>query len=172
MIQPKFKIGQKVFVSSWNRAEKTRPCPDCLGLKEWDVITPAQEKFKIPCNSCMYAFYATGTESYWQWSPYIKLMTIGSIRVDTNDKNPVSYMMIETGVGSGNVYYEHLVFENEQDALALAMLNCVEGEKYDREQEAKRLEQDRKKSRRKPEWWQRKIKELETQLALLNKSNT
>lgn len=172
MIQPKFMIGQKVFVSSWNRSEKQRPCPDCLGKMEWDVVTPAQEKFKIPCNSCMHGYFCTGRESYWQWTPQIKLLTVGSIRVDTNDEKPISYMMSETGVGSGSVYYETNVFENEDDALALAMLHCVDGERRDREQEEKRLQLNRKKSRRKPEWWQRRIKELETQLAQSQKTQS
>jgi hypothetical protein len=49
------------------------------------------------------------------------------VRIDTaqkqdEDYHPVSYMCLETGVGSGAVYYEHRMFDTEEAALAFAQL--------------------------------------------------
>jgi hypothetical protein len=78
-------------------------------------------------------------------------MTVGSVRIDTADDRPVSYMMEETGVGSGTIHYSENVFGDEPAALARAKELCDERDKDD----AKREEDRRrhlKKEVRKPYW--------------------
>lgn len=59
--------------------------------------------------------------------PCTEKLTIGSIRIDTNDiDKPVSYMCVETGVGSGSVYYESDLHLTEEEAFRFAQARAVE----------------------------------------------
>ena len=49
-------------------------------------------------------------------------LTVGSIQIDTASRNghPVSYMCRETGVGSGQIYYENMLHPTEEEARSKA----------------------------------------------------
>lgn len=57
-------------------------------------------------------------------TPCVRSLTIGSIRIDTNDSDPVSYMCAETGVGSGNIYSEQTLFATQDAAEADAEIKA------------------------------------------------
>lgn len=119
MIQPKFQIGQKVICVRVNWLEEKVPCPDCLGKTKWRIITPAGEEWEHDCNTCRNGWYSTGVVSDYRDRVKKEILTIGSIRIDTADKDrPISYMCVETGVGSGSVYDEQNMFATDEEATA------------------------------------------------------
>lgn len=117
MIQPKYKIGDTVYAASVSYDTQSVQCPDCLGTREWDVSLPSGEKFKHDCQTCREGFSSTGKVDVWGDHARVRKLTIGSIRVDTADKDrPVAYMCTETGVGSGYVYDERVIFLTKEEA--------------------------------------------------------
>ena len=161
----KYAVGDKVFYASAHLEETPEPCPDCLGQKTWQVTTPAAEVFDVPCETCMAGYASTGLKGRWQYTPHVSHLTIGSVRFDSTAHPPATYMCAETGVGSGNVYGEDVLFINNQEALKAAVRLATIAEKNRAEQEAGRAAKARKKSHRKPSWEDRRIKELEASLA-------
>lgn len=52
---------------------------------------------------------------------YVRELTIGSVRIDTAGKEPISYMCSETGIGSGNVYPESYFYATRVEADVAAI---------------------------------------------------
>lgn len=129
MPQPKFAIGDTVYWGSITETTGYHPCPDCLGTRRWSVSTPAGSIFECACERCSARW--TGGDfpslAYRQRVPYVQQLTIGSVRIDTaeRDGKTVSYMCNETGVGSGSIYYENLLHVTEADALAVATMEAT-----------------------------------------------
>ena len=118
-ITPKFDINDKVFGIHTEVITKQHPCPDCLGEKEWTVISPAGSEYKFDCPRCRASYLSNQDASlkYPVHTSKIRRLTIGSVRTDSNDKErPVSYMCVETGIGSGAIHYEDTLFLNKEDA--------------------------------------------------------
>lgn len=105
---------------------KKRPCPDCLGQRYWKAISPAGSEYKIWCPRCQCTNTLPRELSldYSIHEPEPVLYTIGSVRVDTNDKEPISYMCQETGVGSVRVYRESELFHDLQDCILYGLNEC------------------------------------------------
>jgi len=124
---PKFNIGQKVFGAYTKQIQEKLPCPDCLGSKEWKIITPTGKEHKCACQRCSPCFTNHDIPSLTRtiYVPAVERRTIGSVRIDTHDEHPVSYMCNETGVGSGNIYYEKDLFETEESALIVAKMKAA-----------------------------------------------
>ncbi len=170
MIQPKYQIGQQVYWAWGGWKEILKTCPDCLGKMDWEVETPSGDKFTIPCGTCMRGYECRGVISEYGDQPEVNHVTIGSVRIDTSDKeHPVSYMCEETGVGSGRVYDEENLFLNKEDATIAANKIAKELTEQRKLQEEKTIERKRKNTRSKPTWEQRRIKELEKQISELKK---
>jgi hypothetical protein len=163
-VQPKYSIGQTVYGAYANYEQVRQTCPHCLGSKEWSVKTPAGEEFSIPCHTCEEGWFSTGSIRIWKDAPRVETLTIGSIRIDTHDERSISYMCQETGIGSGSIHYEDLLFMTYKEALEVAteqaFKNATARTAEQREREAK----EKKKSRNKPSWERRQIKELEREL--------
>jgi len=66
---------------------------------------------------------------YQAFDPSVSKLTIGSVRVDTSDERGTSYMCIETGVGSGSIYYESDLFSTHDEAMTVATLKAAEADK-------------------------------------------
>lgn len=120
MIKPKFEVGEHVYSVRVGWTEKHVTCPDCLGKKEWTVSLPSGEVFQHDCQTCRRGYFSTGQVSEWGDHAHIDLVTIGSVRLDTADENPVSYMCVETGVGSGSIYYEKNMAKTRLEAEEIA----------------------------------------------------
>lgn len=119
----KFSVGDKVFRSGTWTVQKQHPCPDCKGVKKWEATSPAGGKYEMNCPRCSERFLSDDALNlkYSEFAPSVEELTIGSVRVDTNDdENPVSYMCRETGVGSGTVHYERDLFHTKDEAKAAA----------------------------------------------------
>jgi len=126
VMQPKYEIGDMVYLASTTTERKTLPCPDCLGKKTWHVRSPAGSVFTAPCPRCSSRHQSNDCLSldYVAHEPRIEVLTIGSVRTDTaqDPRRRVSYMCSETGVGSGSVYNECDLFETKSEAQSAADL--------------------------------------------------
>ena len=169
MIQPKFNIGDIVYTASFLWSETEEQCPDCLGKLEWQVKTPSGDEFNIPCGTCMRGYFSCGKVRNWADNSFVNIRTIGSVRIDTANEKPISYMCGETGVGTGTVYYEENIFDNHDAALAKAKELTAIAIASRVQSENNTINNNKKQSRRKPTYEERKIKSLEKEIASLQK---
>lgn len=120
--ETKFSIGDVVYRASIATVTKQHPCPDCKGSRKWKAISPAGSEYDFTCPRCSSSYQSNRdlSLSYAQCEPSINCLTIGSVRVDTHERKGNQYMCLETGVGSGNIYYESDLFHTEDEALKAA----------------------------------------------------
>lgn len=167
MIQPKHEIGDQVWAASSDRVDKRLTCPDCLGTKAWQVTTAGGDQFELPCGTCAYGFESLGYIASTERVGTAQLLTIVTIRVDTHNERPVSYMMRETSDGSsGSIHYEDDLYLMEDEAVVMGEVRAKEVQASIDKQNEEQKQRDRKKSRGKPPWYERRIKELEDQIAV------
>ncbi len=123
-----FKIGDKVFQSSYGRHEKWVTCPDCLGSKRVTVVLGDGTEVKIECGGC----YPGGYES-----------SLGVIRqydysTQTNERTVTGICMRGTEVSyelnhfEGQCSYYHGndtdTFATREEALAYGESKRLENE--------------------------------------------
>lgn len=130
-IETKFALGDRVYHASTHLTTKQHPCPDCKGSQKWKAISPAGAEYDFSCPRCSASFQSNSDLSlrYQAFAPAVATLTIGSIRVDTADERGHSYMCVETGVGSGSVYYERDMFSTHEEAMTVAQLKAAEQDK-------------------------------------------
>ncbi len=123
IIETKYDVGDSVFAGKAEWVETHVVCPDCAGTEEW-TITAASGSWKAECQTCKWGrFHGTrppGTVKKSGRHPLVEDLTIGSVRLNTEDEGH-TYMCVETGVGSGRVYYEKSLFSTYVEAMAFAM---------------------------------------------------
>lgn len=138
--QPRFAIGDRVWVAEPHHEHKRYPCPDCNDTKKWKAENAAGEVFMFSCPRCQ---RSSGLSDpfrldYYVWTPHARLLTIGQIEgmcvVDgAGTRTEFKYMCTETGVGSGLVYREDQLFLTEKEALAEAQKKCDKENSVERE---------------------------------------
>lgn len=128
-ITTKFSIGDVVYHGRNTTAPVRVECPDCKGTKEWTVTSPAGQTMTTGCPTCETLYGSTGYTERHERFPIVETLTIGSVRYDSHDEEPVSYMCRETGVGSGSVWYESRLRDNRGDAEADAVASIAISEK-------------------------------------------
>jgi len=116
---PKYAIGAVVYHPEVRSSAEYVPCPDCLGKRTWHAALPNGEELDFLCPTCTRGYETTGTVHSWEVQGSVRELTIASVRIDTNEANPVEYMCYETGVGSGQVWSEHLLHADRETAEAL-----------------------------------------------------
>lgn len=131
MKESKYTKGEIVYGANNTYDDKTRPCPDCLGDKEWTIVFPSGQVTEIGCMTCRASsFYEpSGKVHYKSWKKGTRELTIGSVRYDDSNNEPFSYMCEETGIGSGRIYYENELFVTEDEAMEFAEKDFVEKKK-------------------------------------------
>jgi len=114
-IETQFSIGDKVFSIIHATRSVDLPCPACKG----------EGKIKYPddtLRSCSECYGHKTKREYVQGHWYIEgLYTIGLVRFQEpkrDDTHNESYMCVETGVGSGSVYYGDRLFTEQEAAQA------------------------------------------------------
>lgn len=126
VIETKFGIGDRVWVANWTPEQRQHPCPDCLGSRKWQARSPAGGVFEVECPRCSASYMSERDLSlvYILFVPDPSQMTIGQVRgfSGTDDEN--SYMCHETGIGSGNIWRESLLFATKEEAVAVAQAQC------------------------------------------------
>lgn len=121
--QPKFAIGDKFFVAGVETTTAMLPCPDCLGSREWKVLTPAGGELTAPCQRCTERWSSSElpTLKYQAFKPVVHERTIGAIEINwpKSDwhEHPIRYL---AGPGGGWVTYEHQVLTERVDAQVAA----------------------------------------------------
>lgn len=127
-ITPKYNIGDRVYHIGTTDSKHSHPCPDCLGSQKWSAKSPAGDEFTFDCPRCasFYQPYPELSLTYWKKVPYVQTLTIGSIQYDSaaDEGEQFRYMCIETGIGSGSVYYEQKLFSDKALADAAAQLEA------------------------------------------------
>lgn len=119
--QPQFEEGDTVFHATTRRETEKYDCPDCEGSREWAVQTPGGSEFTVECQRC--GSYTRGdlpSLKHTVYYPEVKKRTIGSVRIDSSDEDPVTYMCEETGVGTGRIYKESDLYAGREAAQEAA----------------------------------------------------
>ena len=117
IIETKHSVGDKVFYGTCSYQGSYIECPDCLGTKEWEVRFPDGETIKVDCQTCTRGYQTTGTIKVDSHSPLVRELTVGEVGFEDGQGR---YMCIETGIGSGNVYFDKNLFKNRSDAMKFA----------------------------------------------------
>jgi hypothetical protein len=114
---PKYSEGTQVWQATTTSCGHDVLCPDCVGKGVWYCTLPNGEQQNIPCPSCG---EGKGKISMWEYKPVVRMLTIGSVRLDTSAEKPITYMCEETGIGSGTVYYEDSLWLTDGAAQLVA----------------------------------------------------
>lgn len=147
----KFDLDQKVYKAETSWEKRQVECPDCKGEKVWHTTTPAGEKIESPCPTCRRGFDGSlGVIFISDYEPRATPLTVGQVRFQTDRKETeISYMMKETGVGSGSVHNERDIFVDKEEALKRAKELTVERKLQERKDLEKRQKHLKKESIRK-----------------------
>jgi RecJ-like exonuclease len=120
-INTKYSLGQEVWMVLTKRTESWITCKTCDGK---GTVTVKDKSFE--CPEC----YARGGERVYSDKQQYYIYghgVIGNVRAEFYSKkydkdDVINYMIDVTGVGSGTLWSEDKVFENEKDAE----IYCIE----------------------------------------------
>jgi hypothetical protein len=138
---PKFAIGDVVWRAGTVTSEEVHPCPDCKGSRKWKAVSPVGTEVDIECPRCK----GRGALGLRSVSPFVSKLTLGQVRMEwpksphSDSPSPFQYMARETGIGSGNLYYETDLFEAEEQARDIADLRAAKARADLDEQEPERV---------------------------------
>jgi len=92
MIEPRFTLGDTVFMANYERKETSIVCPDCLGSARVRVILGDGTELKIECGGCDPGGYQQSTGRIRQYEYAIKIIkrTVTGINLGDSD---VEYRM-------------------------------------------------------------------------------
>ena len=110
-LESKFNIGDRVFSIVNYPVITYLTCPTCEGRK---AVTIGNETFTCPKCHGRGSFCR---QSENKWSVRDNPLTIGQVRIEHGPKLEESYMCIETGVGSGSVFYAKDLFTSRKEAM-------------------------------------------------------
>lgn len=120
-IKTKFDLGQRVYLIHKSGQLVKQKCPACSG----DGGIVIDTGFSFMCSNCQ----GSGITETWystNWQIAYEKVKIGKIAVELYretfinrgiGKNRISYMIDETGVGSGATWYEDEVFGTYEEAV-------------------------------------------------------
>jgi len=122
VIETKFSIGDVVYRAGTHTTVKMHDCPDCLGSRKWKATSPAGGEYEFGCPRCCASYVSNDALSlrYTEFDASVQRLTIGSVRTDSTKDHGNEYMCLETGVGSGSLYYEADLFHSEEEAFVAA----------------------------------------------------
>lgn len=131
LMEPRFKMGDKVWYATSGTTEKKLPCADCFGKRFLTVILGDDSKLPIPCENCSWSDesswgyrepYPHGYVRHYEWSAKAEQRTIDGIEI-SNTK--VEY---RSSCGSGSYWRldEDKIFLTEQEAISKAELMSIE----------------------------------------------
>jgi hypothetical protein len=119
VIEPRFKLGDTVFMASYDRNEKSTVCPDCLGSARVKVTLGTGEEILIECGGCDPGGYQGSTGRIKQYDYAVKIVkrVVTGINLQDND---VEYRLNGDGgyadIGSQNGGYRVYLTEDEARA--------------------------------------------------------
>lgn len=156
-IETKFSNGDTVFRAyvNWG-ASGTTDCAECNGTGRLKI---EGKSLTIRCteHGCR-----DGKISTYNFLPFVQKLTIGQVNVSIADspgngdelfdnykaqhKREESYMAIESGIGSGSIYYVADLFAAEDEARENGKIKVIEAIKH-RKQEDERYERQRQQEK-------------------------
>ena len=116
-VEPKFKLGDVVFMASYERHETSIVCPDCLGSAKVRVILGDGTELKIECGGCDPGGYQPSTGRIRQYDYATKITKRVITGINLTDKDVEYRLDGEAGhcyIGYQNSDYR--VFATEEDA--------------------------------------------------------
>lgn len=112
-ITTKYNIGDIVWVGMTRCIDKSVKCPECsYGYIKIKLSTGAESQARCP------VCYGRNFKHDYDFCPVVERLTIGSVRYNSaaDERERFSYMCIETGVGSGSIWYEEYIFATKENA--------------------------------------------------------
>lgn len=130
-LQTKFDLGAVVFLASTEGVSKRHPCPDCLGVRRWQAISPAGYGYTFECPRCSATHISDRKLDlrFFEYEPRATRLTLVEFR--GMDEAHCQWFAAETSSGSpghrsGNYYSEADLFATEEEALEVARFKCFE----------------------------------------------
>jgi hypothetical protein len=122
VLTTKFSMGETVFHAWTTTTRKRHPCPDCLDQRKWKATSPAGREYEMACPRCGSDYMSDRDLSldYSQFVGTVTVLTIGQIRAAIGGDEKTQYMCVETGIGSGSLYYEDSLFPTQEAAQVAA----------------------------------------------------
>lgn len=120
-IKTKFDLGQRVYIIQKSGQLIKRDCPACNG--NGNIVN--EKNFVFHCENCQ----GSGITETWystNWQIAYEKAKIGRVGVELyretfinrgSEKNRITYMVDETGVGSGSLWNEDDIFATKEEAL-------------------------------------------------------
>lgn len=160
---PKFKIGDRVFMSSYDRGEKYITCPDCGGSQKVRMILADDTEIHIECGGCDPGGYrgSTGKVKQYEFSVVVTPYTVTGVKASIHE---VEYELDNFGGCAYRIGKNDNLFPDEQSAMAGGEIKKLEHEA----EENKRLlskTKDAKSWAWNATYHRKCIKDAETQLA-------
>jgi len=155
-LESKFNIGDIVFAARADREDVATVCPECLGSRHWDVTSPAGNTMTVECPTCTYGYEVRGYVTKCEVRPTVQQLTIGQVKYETDydkrdDSMTFKYMCCETGIGSGAIWKEDLLFSSHEAAMERALVLAFDIQKKQdasEEEERKRKLKEFKRHKR------------------------
>jgi hypothetical protein len=74
MKEPKYKLGDTVFMTSYDREQRVIVCPDCLGSARVKVTLATGEEIMIECGACDPGCYQGSTGRIFQYDYGVRIV--------------------------------------------------------------------------------------------------
>lgn len=116
-IKTKYNLKQVVYNAYCENSPYYVKCEDCDGTGYWEV---ANKDKKIGCHTCNKEGSwrnNPGKVTLYKYFPRVQELTIGQIRATIGKDAEVRYMCKETGIGSGTLWNEKSLTDNEEYAI-------------------------------------------------------
>src|SRR3990167_1045080 len=86
-MQPKFNLGDTVYMGDYERHEKYIACPDCLGIKHLKVILGDGTEVTIECGGCYPGGYepSTGRIKQYDYEVVVKKRTVTGLQISASN---------------------------------------------------------------------------------------
>ena len=128
MTEPKYKIGQPVWVARTTRVANKVLCPVCFGKKVVVLILGDDSQVELECDNCSKGFMPpTGhVDGDWQWKARVdEAGVITGVRVDTSkDKTEVLYWFNQGG-GCTVGHNEEDLGVTYEETLSIALEHAI-----------------------------------------------
>lgn len=130
---PKYRIGQTVYRATTTTENVALPCPDCLGKRTWEIVTPGGTRLETPCLRCQGYIRNLPSLHGKRHVPAVVKASIASVRIDTgtgwSERDYVEYTL--DNAGSGSYYGESQLYDNEALTLEVATAMAHDRNKQD-----------------------------------------
>ena len=145
-IETRFSVGDAVWRAGCERSPEKVVCADCAGTGQW-LVTMASGTFHTHCATCECGWdKGSGYVNVYDYRPVLEPMTIGQVRIEAGGSQKVQYMCKESGVGSGTLWSDSVLFATREEAEAAAGAEVARVKAYHEAEEARQAAHKRKKT--------------------------